>query len=88
MKDDRGGIGMDSEKKRKICEVVEVMEGIEKKRKVGEDEYRVRIKEEWEGKRNEGMMWLVMWILEGFEIEDIGESVENVNDGEKKSMID
>lgn len=88
MKDDRGGIGMDSEKKRKIREAAEAMEGTEKKRKVGEDEYRARTKEEREGKRNEGMMWSAMRTLEGFETEDTGESAENANDGEKKSTID
>ncbi|WPH02612.1 Hypothetical protein R9X50_00547700 [Acrodontium crateriforme] len=84
MKDDRGGIGMDSEKKRKIREAAEAMEWGEKKRKAGEDEYRTRTREEKEGKRNEGMMWSAMRTLESFETEQPDDGDDDVELDKKK----
>lgn len=67
MKDDKGGIGMDSEKKRKVREAVEEAEAGEKRQKVGLDEYRERNRVEREEKRAEGLMWGAMKVLEGLE---------------------
>ena len=67
IKDDRGGIGMESEKKRKIREAAEQMEGQEKRQKADEGEYRERNRREREEKRNEGQMWSAMRVLENFE---------------------
>lgn len=70
VKDDRGGIGMDSEKKRKVREVAEAAEEDTKRQKVGMDEFRERNRSEREEKRAEGLMWGAMKVLEGFEIDD------------------
>lgn len=67
VKDDRGGIGMDSEKKRKIREAAEAVEEGEKRQKIGVDEFRERNRAEREEKRAEGLMWGAMKVLEGFE---------------------
>jgi len=71
VKDDRGGIGMDSEKKRRVREAAEAMETGEKRQKVGMDEFRERNRVEREEKRAEGLMWGAMKVLEGFEQEDL-----------------
>ena len=64
VKEDRGGIGLDNEKKRKFREEVE---GLEKKAKVEEGDFRVRVAREREEKRNEGQWWGAMRVLEGLE---------------------
>lgn len=69
-KDDRGGIGADSEKKRKIREHMEAIQGKEKRQKADEGEFRERNRREREEKRNEGMMWAAMRITEKFDTED------------------
>ncbi|KAE8447605.1 hypothetical protein EG329_010576 [Mollisiaceae sp. DMI_Dod_QoI] len=61
MKDDRGGIGMDSEKKRKFREEVE-KEG--KRVKAEEGEYRERVRREREEARLEGMVGAAMRVAE------------------------
>jgi hypothetical protein len=71
MKDDRGGIGMDSEKKRKVREAAEALEAGEKRQKVSADEFRERNRVVREERRAEGLMWGAMKVLEGFE-EDVG----------------
>ncbi|KIW04147.1 uncharacterized protein PV09_04955 [Verruconis gallopava] len=53
MKEDRGGIGMDSEKKRKIREALETNERLEKKAKTDQVDYRERLQQEREEKRLE-----------------------------------
>jgi hypothetical protein len=78
MKDDRGGIGMDSEKKRKIRDAAEALEAGEKRQKVSAEEFRERNRVEREEKRAEGLMWGAMKVLEGFE-ED---KVDSDGDGE------
>lgn len=67
LKEDRGGIGMDSEKKRKIREAAAELEDQHKRRKVDEVEYRERTRNEREERRAEGQMWSAMRTLEGFE---------------------
>lgn len=67
IKDDKGGIGMDSDKKRKIRDAAEAAEDGEKRQKVGLDEFRERNRSEREEKRAEGLMWGAMKVLEGFE---------------------
>lgn len=70
MKDDRGGIGMDSEKRKRVREAAEEAAGKEKRQKVDEGEYVQRTREEREERRCEGMWWSAMRVLEGFEEED------------------
>lgn len=67
LKEGRGGIGMDSEKKRKIREAAAEVEGLKKRQKVDENEYRERTRSEREERRAEGQMWSAMRTLEGFE---------------------
>ncbi|KAK0864056.1 hypothetical protein LTR87_015930 [Friedmanniomyces endolithicus] len=67
MKDDKGGIGMDSEKKRKIRETAAEMEGQQKRKRVDEDEYRQRTRDEREERKAEGQMWSAMKTLERFD---------------------
>lgn len=64
VKEDRGGVGMQNEKKRKFREEVE---GVEKKQRAEEGGYRERVAKEREGKRVEGMFWGAMRVLEGLE---------------------
>ena len=87
MKDDRGGIGMDSEKKRKVREAAEEREEEGKRQKVGVDEFRERSRVEREERRSEGLVWGAMKVLEGFEEEGVGaEAVDEVKeDGEESS---
>lgn len=67
IKDDRGGIGMDSEKKRKVREAGEAAEEGVKRTKLTEEDFRVRSMREREEKRAEGMWWGAMKVLEGLE---------------------
>ncbi|KAH9840484.1 G-patch domain protein [Teratosphaeria destructans] len=71
MKDDRGGIGMDSEKKRKIREAAEELEGQQKKQKVDFDAFRERNKHAEVDMRTEWQMWSAMRTLEGFDTGDL-----------------
>jgi hypothetical protein len=61
MKDDRGGIGLDSERKRKLNEAAETAE---KKVKVDEDEYRERVRKERETARHERQVYAAMKVCE------------------------
>ena len=72
VKQDRGGVGMQNEKKRKFREEVE---GAEKKQKAEEGDYRERIGREREEKRVEGMFWGAMRVLEGLEQPESGDGV-------------
>ena len=67
MKDDKGGIGADSEKKRKIIEAAEAAESGVKKAKLTVEDFRERNVREREEKRLEGMWYGAMKILETFE---------------------
>ena len=73
MKDDRGGIGMDSEKKRKVREAAEALEDGEKRQKISTEEFRERSRVEREERRAEGLMWGAMKVLEGFEEHESGD---------------
>jgi len=84
MKDDRGGIGMDNEKKRKLREAAAEIEGLEKRRKITEDEYRERNMNEKRERRYEAQMWSAMKVLEGFEtavVPDVGVRAGRTSDG-------
>ncbi len=67
VKEDRGGIGMENEKKRKFRAEAALVEGIEKKQKAELGDYRERIRREREDKRIEGSCWGAMRVLEGLE---------------------
>lgn len=67
MKDDKGGIGADSEKKRKIREAAEEAENGVKRTKMTESEFRERNMREREEKRAEVMWHGAMKVLEGLE---------------------
>lgn len=69
VKDDRGGIGMDNEKKRKIREYMEAVQGKQKQQKADEGEFRERNRREREAKRHEGMMWGAMKVAEKLDTE-------------------
>jgi len=90
MKDDRGGIGMDSEKKRKFREEYE-KEG--KRVKAEEGEYRDRVRREREEVRLEGMVANAMRIAERMAAEKEEEALRNdevddkVNGVERKISV-
>lgn len=91
MKEDRGGIGMDSEKKRKFREEYE-REG--KRVKAEEGEYRDRVRREREEGRLEGMVANAMRIAERMAVEKEeeealrnGEGDDNVNGVERKISV-
>ena len=71
MKEDRGGIGADSEKKRKFREEVERKADSEKRQKVDAEEFRVRQQQEREEKRREGQFYGAMKVAERLEEEDL-----------------
>ena len=72
VKEDRGGVGMQNEKKRKFREEAQ---GVEKKQKAEEGDYRERVGREREEKRVEGMFGGAMRVLEGLEQPEGGEKV-------------
>lgn len=67
VKEDKGGIGHESEKKRKVREEWEKVEGVEKKIKAEAGDYRIRVAKEREERRAEKMWWGAMKVLEGLE---------------------
>jgi hypothetical protein len=92
IKEGKGGIGMDNEKKRKIREAMEELQGKEKKQKAGEGEYRERVAREREEKRKEGMWWGAMKVCEKFDEEEEAEKGEEVkkeakNEGKKVNLL-
>ena len=68
VKEDRGGVGMENEKKRKIREKAGEFE---KKQKVEEGDYRERVGKEREEKRLDGLSRGAMKVLEGLERSEI-----------------
>ena len=72
VKEDRGGVGMLNERKRKFRDEAE---RVDKKQKAEEGGYRERISREREEKRVEGMFWGAMRVLEGLEQPEGGNSV-------------
>jgi hypothetical protein len=75
VKEDRGGVGMENEKKRKFREEADKVEGLEKKQKAGVRDYRERVAREREEKRVEGLCWGAMRVLEGLEAPGEGEKM-------------
>lgn len=64
-KGDKGGIGHESERKRKVREEIEEQIGLEKRVKADQGDYRERVGREREERRAEGMWWGGMKVLEG-----------------------
>ncbi len=88
MKEDRGGVGLDSEKKRKFREQVEHEA---KKVKAEEGDYRERLRLEREAKRMEGQIIGAQKVAEKFDTEVDGEvadpkSAEPVEDGDEETV--
>lgn len=79
-KEDRGGIGLDSERKRKIREEAE--EAL-KKVKREEGDYRDRVREERESRRVEGMILGAQKVAERLDLEAEGEGGE-IGSGEEE----
>ena len=73
MKEGRGGIGADSEKKRKFREEVDKIQDIEKRQKVDAEEFRVRQQQEREEKKIEGQIYGAMKVAQGLADEDTAE---------------
>ena len=88
MKSDRGGIGADEEKKRKIREEFEKIEGVEKRRKVDAEEYRERVVREREEKRMEGQLLGSRKVVERLVEEDEGNSNSEVTSGQQSGRPD
>jgi hypothetical protein len=88
VKEGRGGIGHDSERKRKFREeVAREAEEVEKKRKLEEERgvgYRERVAMEREEKRLEGLWWGAMKVGEGLEEHEVGSEYEGPTMEEKK----
>ncbi|KAF2858350.1 hypothetical protein K470DRAFT_221503 [Piedraia hortae CBS 480.64] len=77
LKNDRGGIGVESEKKKRIRDLAGNLEQGFKRQKMDEQSFRERTREEHEERRAEGQMWRAMRTLESFESED-GEVKDSV----------
>ena len=73
VKEDKGGIGHENEKKRKIREEWEKVERSEKMLKAEAGDYRVRVAKEREERRLEGRWWDAMKVLEGLEEDQTGD---------------
>ncbi len=86
IKDDRGGIGMDSEKKRKVREAAEATEVGTKRQKVDLEDFRERSRVEREELRSEGMWWGAIKVLEG--LEDGEGRAERVDQGDDEDHDD
>ncbi|RMZ90990.1 hypothetical protein DV736_g1756, partial [Chaetothyriales sp. CBS 134916] len=69
-KEDRGGIGADAEKKRKIREAMAVKDDDLKRRKIEETDFRARQQQEREEKKQEGQVYAAMKVCERLEDED------------------
>lgn len=78
VKEDRGGVGLDSERKRKVREEVEGM--VEREREE-EEGFRERVAREREERRVEGLVRGAMGVVEGFEGE--GEREEEKEEGKE-----
>ena len=72
VKEDRGGVGMLNERKRKFRDEAE---RAGKKQKADEGDYRERVSREREEQRVEGMFWGAMRVLEGLEQSEGGDRV-------------
>ncbi|KAI4748015.1 hypothetical protein E4T50_01727 [Aureobasidium sp. EXF-12298] len=87
VKEGKAGIGMDNEKKRKIREQMEELQGKEKRQKAEEGEYRERVAKEREEKRQEGMWWGAMKVCEGFDTEEEQEAASKEKKEVKKVNV-
>ncbi|SMY23953.1 unnamed protein product [Zymoseptoria tritici ST99CH_1A5] len=81
MREGRGGIGLEGERKRKIRELAGEVEGGEKKVKLTAEEFRERNRVEVEERRVEGLVWGAMKVLEGIESGEDG-----VGEGKEKPL--
>ncbi|OJD20991.1 hypothetical protein ACJ73_07669 [Blastomyces percursus] len=79
VKEDRGGIGMDSEKKRKIMEQAELET---KRAKVEEGDFRERVRREREEKRTEAMFSAAQKVAERLDAEESEQEGEKQVDGQ------
>ncbi|KAI1416038.1 hypothetical protein F5Y13DRAFT_186890 [Hypoxylon sp. FL1857] len=79
MKEDRGGIGLDSERKRKLNEAAAQSE---KKLKVDETEFRDRVRREREQARMERQFYAGMKVCERMDEENQGDSTPEKTEGE------
>jgi hypothetical protein len=86
IKEGKGGIGMDNEKKRKIREAMEELQGKEKKQKADAGEYRERVAREREEKRQEGMWWGAMKVCEKLDTEEEETEGSKRKDGRTKDL--
>jgi Domain of unknown function (DUF4187)/G-patch domain len=83
VKEDRGGIGLDSEKKRKFREQVEE----EAKRvKAEEGDYRERVRKEREERRLEGLVHGAQKVAEKLDTEADGEDEDNPQDNTRQPI--
>jgi hypothetical protein len=87
IKEGKGGIGMDNEKKRKIREAMEELQGKEKRQKAGEGEYRERVAREREEKRMEGMWWGAMKVCEKLDCEEEEEKAGKKKEAKKVNVL-
>lgn len=85
MKGDKGGIGADSEKKRKIREAAEAADDGVKRVKMTEESFRERNIREKEEKRMEGMWFGAMKILESLEEDNGNNETVDPDDSEAKT---
>ncbi|OTA64555.1 hypothetical protein K449DRAFT_404079 [Hypoxylon sp. EC38] len=81
MKEDRGGIGLDSERKRKLNEAAAQSE---KKLKVDETEFRDRVRREREQARMERQFYAGMKVCERMDEEKQGDSTQEKNGDESE----
>ncbi|KEQ62195.1 uncharacterized protein M437DRAFT_50213 [Aureobasidium melanogenum CBS 110374] len=86
IKEGKGGIGMDNEKKRKIREQMEELQGKEKRQKAEAGEYRERVAREREEKRKEGQWWGAMKVCEKFDTEEEVEKSGKESKKDKKKV--
>lgn len=84
IKDDRGGIGMESEKKRRLKEAAEEYERTAKRAKADEGEYRERVRREREIARLERQVVAAQRIAERMDEEGAGEVAAAEGEGEKE----
>ncbi|KAI0869935.1 putative G-patch domain protein [Hypoxylon argillaceum] len=78
MKDDRAGIGLDSERKRKLRDAAE---SVEKKVKVDENEFRDRVRKEREAARCERQVYAAMKVCERMDEEKQISSAATASEG-------
>ncbi|KAF2970857.1 hypothetical protein GQX73_g2694 [Xylaria multiplex] len=84
MKDGRGGIGLDSERKRKLRETAE---SVEKKVKIDENEFRDRVRRECEAARCERQVYAAMKVCERMDEEKQASSAaEGEAPGKKRTL--